>query len=499
MPRGFRRYLAAAVCPLLVTAGAATTLSPAAAEPAGTGDTRQAQFQQVTLAKGAAETGEPMSLAVLPDRSVLHTSRDGTLRVTDPQGTTKVAGRLDVYTHDEDGLQGVGIDPGFAANRYVYLYYAPALDTPPGDAPSTGSAADFEPFDGVNRLSRFVLKDDGTLDTSTEKTILDVPADRGQCCHTGGDIDFDAGGNLYLSTGDDTNPFGSDGYTPIDERGNRNPAFDAQRSAGNTDDLRGKILRIKVADDGSYDIPDGNLFAPGTPRTRPEIYAMGFRNPYRMSVDKQTGVVYVGDYGPDAGSASPGRGPAGMVEFARVTGAGNYGWPYCVGENRPYVDYDFATGASGQAFNCSAPVNDSPNNTGLTTLPPAQPAWIPYDGGSVPEFGSGTESPMAGPVYRYEPDLDSAVKFPQDFDGDFFAMEWGRRWIKDIGVNADGSRGGIGGIPWSGTQPMDAAFGPDGALYVLDYGTGWYAGDENSALYRIENVPGAAGPPPQAG
>lgn len=71
MPRGFRRYLAAAVCPLLVSAGAATTLSPAAAEPAGTGDTRQAQFRQVTLAKGAAETGEPMSLAVLPDRSVL--------------------------------------------------------------------------------------------------------------------------------------------------------------------------------------------------------------------------------------------------------------------------------------------------------------------------------------------------------------------------------------------------------------------------------------------
>ena len=71
-----------------------------------------------------------------------------------------------------------------------------------------------------------------------------MPVDRGICCHVGGDIVFDADGNLYLSTGDDTNPFQSDGYTPIDEREGRNPAFDAQRTAANTNDLRGKILRI---------------------------------------------------------------------------------------------------------------------------------------------------------------------------------------------------------------------------------------------------------------
>jgi len=177
-----------------------------------------------------------------------------------------------------------------------------------------------------------------------------------------------------------------------------------------------------------------------------------------------------------------------MVEFARVTEAGNFGWPYCVGDNQPYIDYNFASGASGSAFDCSAPTNDSPNNTGLTSLPPAQPGWIPYDGGSVPEFGSGSESPMAGPVYNYDPELDSAVKFPQEFDGDFFAMEFGRRWIKNIDINEDGSPGTINSFPWSGTQLMDAEFGPDGALYVLDYGTGWGSGDENSAVYRIEHT-----------
>ncbi|MFJ4965178.1 ThuA domain-containing protein [Streptomyces sp. NPDC088729] len=451
-------------------------------------------FQQVTLAKGAAETGEPMSLAVLPDRSVLHTSRNGELRITDSAGNTRISGAVPVYTHDEEGLQGVGVDPDFAENRAVYLFYAPPLDTPPGDAPETGTAADFAKFDGVNRLSRFVLNEDGTLDTASEKKVLDVPTSRGTCCHVGGDIDFDAEGNLYLSTGDDTNPFASDGFTPIDERPDRNPAFDARRTSGNTNDLRGKILRVKVADDGSYTVPEGNLFAPGTDRTRPEIYAMGFRNPFRFSVDQATGVLYVGDYGPDAGAADPKRGPAGQVEFARITKAGNFGWPFCTGANQPFVDYDFATRTSGETFDCGAPRNESPHNTGLVDLPPAEAAWIPYDGESVPEFGTGSESPMGGPVYRYDAGLDSPVKFPESYDGDFFAGEFGRQWIKRVEQDADGAVQSVNDVPWSGTQIMDMAFGPDGALYVLDYGLAWFGGDENSALYRIENATGGRSP-----
>jgi glucose/arabinose dehydrogenase/type 1 glutamine amidotransferase len=456
------------------------------------------EFQQVTLAKGGEETGEPMSLAVLPDRSVLHTSRGGELRMTDSAGNTRVVGAIPVYSHDEEGLQGIGLDPEFSQNRFIYLYYAPPMDTPAGDAPSEGTPEQFAKFDGVNRLSRFVLKVDGTLDNASEKKIIDIPATRGICCHVGGDIDFDAQGNLYLSTGDDSNPFASDGYTPIDDRPGRNPAYDARRASGNTNDLRGKILRIKVNDDASYSIPEGNLFAPGTDRTRPEIYAMGFRNPFRFSVDKKTGIVYVGDYGPDAGAADPKRGPGGQVEFARVTKAGNFGWPFCTGKNDPYVDYDFATKTSGATFDCAALKNDSPHNTGLVDLPPAQPAWIPYDGASLPEFGTGSESPMGGPVYRYDAASTSPVKFPEAYDGDFFAGEFGRRWIKRIEQSEDGAVQSINPVPWTGTQVMDMAFGPDGALYVLDYGTAWFGGDENSGLYRIENATGGRSPVAEA-
>ena len=458
-------------------------------------DVDPGDFQQVTLAKGVAEVGEPMAIAVLPDRSVLHTARNGTLRRTDTSGATTVIGTLPVYSHDEEGLQGVGVDPGFATNRQIYLYYAPPLSTPAGDAPATGT--NWSAWQGVNRLSRFTLNADFTLNSGSAVDVLDVPADRGICCHVGGDIDFDAAGNLYLSTGDDSNPFDSAGYSPVDERADRNPAYDAQRTAANTNDLRGKVLRIKVDANGTYSIPPGNMFAPGTPDTRPEIYAMGFRNPFRMSVDKATGIVYLGDYGPDAGATDPNRGPGGQVEFDRITSPGNYGWPYCTGTNtttETYNEWNFATNSTGAKYDCAGgPANNSFRNTGAATLPPARPAWIRYagDAGSPPEFGVGSESPMGGPVYRYDAGLDSPTKFPQLLDGHYFAGEFGRGWIKPIHVQADGSVGEISDFAWGGKQVMDMAFGPEGSLYVLDYGTGFFNGDVNSALYRYDYVAGA--------
>ncbi|GAA3253869.1 lectin [Dactylosporangium siamense] len=485
-----RRWIYATA--VLMAAWAATVVVTAPPAEAHTA-INAADWQQVELARGVAEVGEPMTLAVLPDRSVLHTARNGTLRRTDVNGTTSVVANIPVYTHDEEGLQGVAVDPNFASNRYIYLYYAPPLSTPGGDAPATGTAATWNTWRGVNRLSRFTLSTSWAL--SGEAMIIEVATDRGMCCHVGGDIDFDAAGNLFLTTGDDTNPFDSAGYAPIDERTDRNPAYDAQRSAGNTNDLRGKILRIKPnATGGGYTVPSGNLFAPGTANTRPEIYAMGFRNPFRMNVDKATGVVYVGDYGPDAGTTSATRGPSGQVEFDRVPSPGNYGWPYCTGTNttnETYNEWNFATNATGAKYNCTGgPTNNSFRNTGLGTLPAARPSWIRYagDAGSPPEFGSGSESPMGGPVYRYDAANPSTVKFPADFDGHYFAGEFGRRWIKTVHVNGDGSPGSIIGFPWTGTQVMDMAFGPDGALYVLDYGTGFGSPDSFSALYRIEYI-----------
>lgn len=486
---------------LLIPAGVALAHATQDAAEAAPDPTSDSSYEVVTLARGAEKTGEPIAMAVLPDRRVLHTSRDGRVWMTNPDATTTLAGTVPVYSHDEDGLQGIAVDDHFEQNRWVYLYFAPPLDTPAGDAPHDGTGPEtFEPYEGRNLLARVQLTVDGTLDFSTQQDILTVPANRGTCCHAGGEIDFDAEGNLYLSTGDDTDPFNQDGFTPIDERTTRNPAFDAQRSSANTNDLRGKLLRITVHEDGSYTIPSGNLFdeaSDADDKTRPEIYAMGFRNPFRFAIDRETGWAFLGDYGPDASASDPNRGPGGQVEFNLIKEPGNYGWPYCHGKNAAYNDFDFGTGISGAKFDCQNPVNESPRNTGLTSLPPSVPATVAYDNCSAPPtFGCGSESPMGGPTYHYDAANPFETKFPEHFDDKQFAYEFGRGWIRALTFTPEGELGTVEPImdSFDFRQLISVEFGPDGSLYVLDYGTGFFSGDENSAVYRIDYVQGTRSP-----
>ena len=481
-----------------------TSLAQQAAELPPSSD-----FQKVTLDDFP---GEPIALAVLPDRRVLHTARTGEVRIHEPStGRNVLAAKIPVYQHDEEGVQGIAIDPDFAHNKWVYVYYSPPLNTPSddpatptvneGDAPTEGTPADFAPFKGFLRLSRFKLAGN-TLQLNTEQKIIEVPTDRGQCCHVGGKIDFDRAGNLYLSTGDDTNPFSSDGYAPIDERADRNPVFDAQRSAANTNDLRGKLLRIKVAKNGGYTIPKGNLFAQGAPKTRPEIYAMGLRNPFRFTVDPVTDVVYMADYSPDANQPNPARGPAGHGRWMAIDKPANYGWPYCVTPDMPYVDYDFATGTSGAPFNCAAPVNDSPHNTGRRNLPPVEKAEVIYSYGpsaEFPELGTGGIGPMGGPAYHFDKNLKSAVKWPAAFDGKPLFGEWTRDYIKAFTLDRRNQVKRIDPVlpEIVFDNPMDMEFGPDGALYVLEYGDGYFAENPEAQLARIDYVRGNRTPIPR--
>ncbi|WP_436529923.1 PQQ-dependent sugar dehydrogenase [Actinoplanes sp. HUAS TT8] len=467
-------------------------------------------FQKVTLDDFP---GEPIALAVLPDRRVLHTARSGEVRIHEPStGRNVLAAKIPVYLHDEEGVQGVAIDSDFEHNKWVYIYYSPVLNTPvddpttptvnEGDAPSEGTAADFAPFKGVMRLSRFKLSGN-TLRLTTEQKIIEVATDRGMCCHVGGKIDFDRSGNLFLSTGDDTNPFFSSGYAPLDERANRNPAFDSQRTAGNTNDLRGKLLRIKVGSHGGYTIPRGNLFRPGTPKTRPEIYAMGLRNPFRFTLAPDSDTVYLADYSPDAQAADPLRGPAGQGRWMAIDKPANYGWPYCVAPDQPYVDYDFATGVSGAPFNCAAPVNESPHNTGLRRLPPVEKAEIIYSYGASsawPELGTGGIGPMGGPAYDYDARSRSRVKWPSSFDGLPLFAEWTRDYVKAFHLDRRNQVTQIDPVlpEIVFDNPMDLEFGPDGALYVLEYGDGYFSENPDAQLARIDYVRGNRTPIPRA-
>ena len=429
------------------------------------------RFVRTTL---ASNLNEPTELDILPDGRIIFLERRGAMKMYDPiDDTVTIILEMPVYDNNEEGFLGVALDPNWEENHWIYLF--------------------FSLMEGGrrNRLSRFFF-DGKIVHASSEVMMLEVPEIDG-CCHTGGSIEFDTKGNLYLSTGDNTNPFESSGYSPSDERPGRQ-LWDAQRSSGNTNDLRGKILRITPQPDGSYTIPKGNLFPEGTPNTRPEIYVMGCRNPYRIAIDSQNDCLYWGDVGPDAGKDGMVRGPKGYDTFNRAYGPGNYGWPLVRG-NHVYQDYNFATKVSGKHYDPNKPINDSPNNTGLQELPSVVPPliWYSYDESTeFPWTGLGGKNPMAGPVFHAADFAEGAIVFPKYFENKFFAYEWMRDWIYIITLDENGNY--IQADPFLSSQrfnnPMDMAFGPDGALYILEYGESWFSQNADARLTKIEYAPG---------
>jgi cytochrome c len=432
-----------------------------------------------------------MELAVAGDGRVFYVERSGTLKVWDPaKGNSSVLGKLPVYREMEDGLLGIALDPAFAKNHWLYLFYS----EPETHLDAAGKKV------GTNRVSRFTVQG-AALDVASEKVLVSVVTQREQCCHSGGSLAFDGQGNLYASVGDNTHPGESDGYSPLDERPDRGP-WNAQKSASNANDLRGKILRVHPEPDGTATIPAGNLFPPRTPKTRPEIYVMGNRNPFRISVDPRSGCLYWGEVGPDAGGWNPKRGPAGFDEINQARKAGNFGWPYFCGDNRPYLRYDFATRVSGEPFDPAHPVNESVHNTGPRELPPAQPAFIWYPYGQSTRFpvvnGGGGRTAMAGPVYHFDPALRSPHKLPKELDHCLFIYEWSRNWIITVRLDAEENIAKKPDGSWdmerfcpgmTFRRPMDMDLGPDGCLYVLENGTAW-SGNKDTQIVRIEHHAG---------
>ncbi|MDA0378400.1 MAG: cytochrome C, partial [Bacteroidetes bacterium] len=200
------------------------------------------------------------------------------------------------------------------------------------------------------------------------------------------------------------------------------------------------------------------------------------------------GLLYGGDAPPRASDPSEIRGPRGYDELNQARQAGNFGWPFFIADNQAYQDWDFATATGKGWFDPAAPVNDSPNNTGIRTLPPAQPAFLFYPYAKTedhPLLGDGGRSAMAGPVFRasrFEGD-----RFPDYFEGRLFMHEWMRNKVLVITMDAEGNYRYMEEFlpehPWS--RPMDMAFASDGSLYVLEYGRAWNTRNEDAKLTRI--------------
>ena len=443
---------------------------------------------------------EPIEMTVAKDGRVFIAQRNGDIMMYDPTTrATTLAVHLDVYLYagqfDVGGILGVAVAPGFPADNWVYAYYAPKSLWNGKAVQETGTL--------VQRLARFRYAG-GKIDTATKQVLIDIPAT--WQTHNGGSLKFGKDGDLYLSTGDNSCAGCNDQFSPMDERPGKEYTDD-QRSTANTNDLRGKILRIHPVEAQTagrwYTIPKGNLFAEGLAKTKAEIFTMGHRNPYRIHPDPVTGRLFIGEFGPAAQNATD-RGPEGADQIKITDNAAFLGYPYFLKDNQPYCHWDYAQGKcveiKGQAglkYDPLRPVNTSPNNTGLEILPPASPAALwEHDGKSAdPIPGLKACGFGAGAVYHFDAAMASAAKFPPYFENKLLIFGIGSGWQPKLAVIPAGAVAPLKqalAAPWtakgitfsSGVHDME--YGPgDGALYVLDYGNSFYADNGDAGLVKI--------------
>lgn len=383
---------------------------------------------------------------------VYFTERKGKLRKYDAlqnKTLTLAQFNLTVGATSSDGLLGIALDPAFKTNHQLFLYY------------TAGSGAT-----ATWRVSRFTLDAaHEKLDMGSEKVLLDIPMQIGSQ-HPGGALAFDAYGDLYITTGDNHLP-GGNGYSI--------------HTSANTNDLRAKILRIHPNPDGTYDIPAGNLFPKGTAKTRPEIYIMGNRNPYSITLDPVRRWVTWGEVGPDDknmdGLPMNQTGSTDMTEeFNLALGPGNYGYPYFAGKN-----FALKSGIDASAPTIPAGTDWNGAQDGLLTLPAAQPAIKAYRKSCA----------ITGPIYRYDGDLNSSIKFPPHFHRKWLTTDFNAKQANPIWLYTLNSAGTAitaeeqvlkTAILY---QPLDMQFGPDGALYVNNY-SGYRTASATTGIIRIE-------------
>jgi cytochrome c len=423
-------------------------------------DVANTDFKAVPLVTRAANVAaEPMKMAfdLLAAKTedakgkvdVYFTERLGNVRKFDSKTSTVITlGKIPLNidaVNSSDGVLGIALDPAFKTNHNVFIYY-------------TYVSASEKNW----RVSRFTLNAaNDKLDPTTEIPVIKIAINSGSK-HPGGALQFDSYGDLWITTGNDY------------KVGNDFPTY----SSANTNDLRGKILRIHPTADGKYTVPAGNLFPAGTANTRPEIYIMGDRNPYTLALDPVRRWIVWGEVGPDNvdmdGKAMNSGGAEKTEEYNLAKAPGFYGYPFFSG--------DYATKSG---INAAAPVipdtwDWGPSGAGLKTLPAAQTAIYSYKKACA----------ITGPIFRYDGDLNSTIKFPPHFTRKWLVSDFNgdANKMKLFTLDADATKivseeQVISTIPLHG--PLDIQQGPDGALYVNNY-DGYRTSGTNTGLIRIE-------------
>jgi cytochrome c len=456
--------------PALLLFATLSALSPKQAQAQCDAMPPQSDF---TIEELGTAPGTAMDIAAAADGRVFWVERYGAFKVWTP--ATKAVTTIKTFDvlHTspsanqyflavETGVEGLALDPEFATNHWIYLRYAVPASKLTGLAPHALSA--------VERLSRFTLKNgDKEVDMTTEKVLLDIKH-YAQCCHFGGDLEMGSDGNLWMSTGDNIHY----NYSNVNPYNDANPYSDVRTTSANTNDLRGKVLRIKpikfpdtetpAAGVGTtYEIPAGNLFPVGTALSRPEIYTMGHRNPFSLGVhpDPAKHWLAIGEAG---GVDDDGKG--GEDEVNVTAKPGFFGWPFLGGNQIPYNQGSYQ-GPTNPFANPAAIPNDSKFNTGAKILPPAIPATA-----SIKTAPLKIANRCLGVTWgwvKHDPMLNNKAKWPTFLAGKVLISSFGASDVMAGTVDADGKLTRLDKLFSASaftTDVMRATQGADGAFYV---------------------------------
>lgn len=380
-------------------------------------------LQTFTVSDHVTGLGDVTDFRFLPDGRMVIVEKSGTVRIRHTDGTLVVAGTFPVDSSSEKGLLGVEVHPAFDLNSTLFFYY------------SLSDAAGGTDLDR-HRVVSVVLKPDETLDMSTQQVL--VHNLRGPANHDGGALAIGPDGKLYIGVGDT-------GCNSNAGPGTVSNWFGTCLTVGN-----GKILRVNLDGTIPADNPLANVAAAtacgatctdqpdpavtGAPRK--EIYAWGFRNPFRISFDRKTGNLWVGDVGEIT-----------FEELNIVHNGKHYGWP--LREGAQGQDAGTCAYYTPQSGACVDPIYYCQHGSGITGI---DPNCISITGGTFVDTCS----------------------WPTPYRGSYFFADnqRGSVWYLQVNATRDAPSGPGARVNFAsitGGGPVSFQVGPDGNLYAAVY------------------------------